>query len=64
MTDEEVRAALEKAAEEEFNVEDAFAAVAQAFAPIWDDPEMDIYNDYDRYWAELNQKRSGTGDNP
>jgi len=35
--------------DEEFNIEDTYAAQAEALRGIWDDPELDIYNNYDAH---------------
>jgi hypothetical protein len=41
-----LRALLE---DEPFDVRDTYAAQSQALAKVWDDPELDLYNDYDRH---------------
>ena len=34
---------------EPVDVRDTYEAQSQAFAKIWDDPELDLYNDYGRH---------------
>jgi hypothetical protein len=37
--------------EEPFDIRETYEAQSQAFAAIWDDPELDEYNDYDAHRA-------------
>ena len=52
-TYERVRSAVEPAADadangdEEYDPSWAYPLVAEALAEVWDDPAMDVYNDYD-----------------
>ena len=32
---------------DDFDVSDTYAAQDEALAKIWDDPELDVYNDFD-----------------
>jgi hypothetical protein len=34
---------------EPFDVRETYAAQSQALSKIWDDPELDLYNDYDQH---------------
>lgn len=34
---------------EAFDVRDTYEAQSQALARVWDDPELDLYNDYDQH---------------
>ena len=33
----------------EFDISETYAAQDEALAKVWDDPELDVYNDYDAY---------------
>ena len=35
--------------EEDFDISDTYAAQDEALAKVWDDPELDVYNDYDAH---------------
>ena len=33
--------------DDEFDISETYAAQDEALAKVWDDPELDVYNDYD-----------------
>lgn len=35
--------------DDEFDVRDTYGAQEAALAEVWDDPELDLYNDYDAH---------------
>lgn len=35
--------------DEPFDVRESYAAQDEALAKVWDDPELDVYNDYDSH---------------
>ena len=37
---------------DEFDISDTYAAQDEALAKVWDDPELDVYDNYDARWPQ------------